>query len=167
VASIDTAGADLSRLTLRQALQYAISLEQDARDQYLALARSMKEYGESEAGEFFWRMAHLEEGHRVALETRRKAVVVAGEDDGSPSEGAPLHLHAWEGPLTDEAAMGLTLRAAIELSLAAEGRAHEFFVSALASIYDAEVHRLFLGLAEEELVHQAMLRKELEELVTL
>lgn len=157
-----TPGFDVSRMTLGEALAFAVALERDARDRYLTLARSMRDYGESMASEFFWRMAHLEEEHRVTLEKKWMSVV---------AEGAARHsmpaVHSVEGPLSDEVAMGLTLRAALELSLAAEERAHDFFVQAQGRLSDPEVKGLFAELAEEEVEHRALLRKELDGLAAL
>lgn len=152
---------DLTHMTLAEALAFAALIERDARDRYLTLARSMQEYGETEVGRFFRRMALLEEEHRVALEQRRAGSL------GALGPGGLTLAHALEGPLTDEVAMGLTLRGALELALAAEERAHQFFVAAQPFLDDEEIRRLFSELASEEVEHQALIRNELASLATL
>jgi rubrerythrin len=47
----------------------------------------------------------------------------------------------------------------MEVALAAETKAHEFFVRAIPHLLDPEVKRLFQELRDEEVLHQALVRE--------
>jgi rubrerythrin len=148
---------------LAGALDFAIVLEREARDRYLNLARVMQLNGFDDVGAFFTSMARMEEHHRVELEERRKR---ACGDAPTEFDVTGLRPHL-EGPHSEEEAQVLTLRQALELALAAEGRARAFFVEALATLTDPEVRTLFAELGAEEVEHEALVQARLDSLAVL
>ena len=58
----------------------------------------------------------------------------------------------------------MSARRAMEVALQREMEAHEYFDRALEHVQDPEVRRLFEQLREEEVEHQALVRRELSKL---
>jgi rubrerythrin len=157
-----------SQLTLVAALDLAIFIERDARDRYVTLARVMDAWGQSEAAAFFMHMARLEEEHRAVLESRRQAVwphaTPVPTEELDPRLKPPSIV---EGPSSEDEAMRLTLRTSLELAVRAEHCARSFFLSAVSVVSVPEVQKLFRELADEEVEHEELLRKELQQLAQL
>lgn len=154
-----------SQLTLVAALDLAIFIERDARDRYVTLARVMDAWGQPEAAAFFMRMARLEEEHRAQLEARRTAVWPVNEPVDAAMAGMSVAIV--EGPNSEDEAMRLTLRSALELAMRAEHCARSFFLSAVEVVTQPEVRTLFRELADEEIEHQEILEYELAQLAQL
>jgi rubrerythrin len=160
-----SSGAVDSQLTLVAALDLAIFIERDARDRYVTLARVVEAWGQPEAAAFFMHMARLEEDHRAQLETRRLSVWPNRTGvDVSLSGLAPAIV---EGPNSEDEAMRLTLRSALELAMRAEHCARSFFLSAVDIVTQPEVKALFQELAEDEIEHQAIITHQLGQLAQL
>jgi len=154
-----TRGIDFSRLTLEQALDLAILIEEEARDRYEEFADQLELHHTPEAARFFRVMAGNEEKHRAALAARRAEL--GGE---RPSGVTRAMLFDVEAPDYDEARAFMSARQALGAALRCEEKAHAFFVQALPGVRDADVQRLFEELSQEELEHQALVRRELERL---
>ena len=67
-----TQGLDPAQFSLRDALDVAILIEEEARDRYDELAEQLAVHHTPEAAAFFRRMARIEERHRNQLLERRQ-----------------------------------------------------------------------------------------------
>lgn len=154
-----TQGIDFARLSLQDALDLAVLIEEEARERYEEFADQMELHHTPEAARFFRFMARNEEKHRVELAARR------GERFGdAPSGVGRAMLFDVEAPDYDEARAFMTARDALHSALRSEEKAHAFFVEALPRIEDPDVRGLFEELREEELEHQALVQRELAKL---
>ena len=152
-----TRGIDFASLSLRDALDLAVLVEEEARDRYEELAEQMEVHHTPEVARFFRFMAGNEEKHRAALAARRTAE--CGD--------APVGVHRGmifdiEAPEYDEVRASMTVRAALATALRSEEKAHGFFVAALACVADPGVRALFEELCEEEVEHQRLVQREIE-----
>jgi rubrerythrin len=154
-----TSGIDFGTLSLRDALDLAILIEEEACERYEELADQMDTHHTPEAARFFRFMAENEEKHRRVLATRRC------ERFGDASTAVTrAMLFDVEAPDYDEARAFMSARAALETALRSEKKAHAFFVAALLHVEDPEVRALFDELRREEIEHQSLIRRQLAEL---
>jgi erythrin-vacuolar iron transport family protein len=147
---------DYASLDLRAALDLAILIEEDAQLRYEEFTRRVTDPG---ALAFFKEMAGNEAKHRQQLLARRDVLFRKGPRviDTSLVDGA-------EAPGPNEVEDAITVREAMEVALAAEIRAFEFYDQALPHLKDADVRAFFEELKGEEVEHQAMLRKKIAQL---
>jgi rubrerythrin len=150
---------DLSKLTLLEALDLAVLIEEEARDRYRELADQLAAHHTPEAAAFFLRMARIEELHRTALAERRRASFGT-----APSTVSRRQLFDVEAPDYDEARALMSLHQALRASLRSEVKAYEFFDGALPHLTDPAAAELFRELREEELEHQQLVKAELARL---
>jgi rubrerythrin len=150
---------DFAKLSLRDALDLAALVEEEARDRYVEFAFQMETHHTPDAAHFFRFMAANEEKHRVQLTLRREALFPR-----QPCTVSQLDLFEVEAPEYDEARAYMTARGALTTALRCEEKAWGFFKRALPAAKDVEVKKLFQELLEEELLHQALVKKELEKL---
>ena len=154
-----TRDIDFARLTLRDALDLAVLIEEEARERYEEFADQMELHHTPEAARFFRFMARNEEKHRVELAARRAEIFA-----DAPVKVSRAMLFDVEAPDYDEARAFMTARAALNAALRSEVKAHAFFVAALPSIGDPDVRSLFEELREEEVEHQGLVKQELAKL---
>jgi rubrerythrin len=150
------AGIDFERLTLRDALDLAVLIEEEARDRYWEFADQLAAHDTPEVADFFARMARIEDRHRGELLERRRTLF-----GNSPSSIERKHLFDVEAPGYDQARAFMGVRQALETVLAAEVKAHAFFSEALPRVKDPELRALFSELRDEEVHHQALVKAEL------
>lgn len=151
-----TKGIDFAALSLQDALDFAILVEEEARERYEEFADQMETHHTPEAASFFRFMAGNEERHRVELATRRRE-----RFGDAPSSVTRAMIFDVEAPDYDEARAFMTARAALGAALRAEEKAHAFFVAALPQLEDTDVRALFDALRREEIEHQELVRREL------
>ncbi len=149
-------GIDFATLSLQNALDLAVLIEEEARERYEELADQMEIHHTPEAAHFFRVMADNEEKHRSALAARRRE-----RFGDAPSTVTRAMLFDVEAPDYDEARAFMTVRAALQTALRSEAKAHAFFAAALPRLQDAEVRTLFDELRNEEIAHQDMVRRQL------
>lgn len=154
-----TRGIDFKTLSLCDALDLAVLIEEEARDRYAELADQLAKHDTPEAAGFFRKMSVIEEKHRVQLAERR-----AQAFGHAPVKVTREMLFDIEAPDYDEARAFMTHRQALEAALRSEQKAHGFFAAALPLVTDASVHTLFAELCDEELEHQDLVRAELKKL---
>ena len=154
-----TQGIDFSKLSLKDALDLAVLIEEEAQERYLELADQMEAHRTPEAAAFFRFMATNEEKHGFELRQRREARF--GDAPRTVSRTAIFDV---EAPEYDEARAFMTPRAALQVALRCEQKAHAFFVAALPGLQDGEVRTLFEELREEEVHHQQLVEKEMAKL---
>jgi len=152
-------GIDLAALSLKDALDLAILVEDEAMERYQEFAFQMEQHRTPEAAKFFRYMIENEAKHGRDLRARR-----ALDFRDEPSRITSAMIWDVEAPDYDAARAFMTPRRAMEAALASEIKAHAFFEGALASIQDPTVAALFLELRDEELQHQALVRAELAKL---
>ena len=154
-----TQGIDFANLSLRDALDLATLIEEEAHDRYLELAEQMRVYKTVGAEAFFRKMARVEERHRSQLAVRRAELFA---DERSTVTRAQLF--DVEAPEYDDVRYGMTPKSALNVALHCEEKAHAFFEAALPQVRDLEVKALFSELCAEEVEHQNWVRAELARL---
>ena len=150
---------DFSSLTLQDALDLAILVEEEAQERYLEFVDQMEQHRTPEAAEFFRKMAGNEAKHGEELRGRRQALF----GDAPPHVNRSM-LWDVEAPDYGEPQAFMSARQAMGVALRAETKAHEFFVKALPGITNEEVRHLFEELRDEEVLHQTLVREALKNL---
>jgi len=150
---------DFSKLTLQDALDLAILVEDEARERYEELADQMDAHRTPEAAAFFRFMVTNEAKHGEQLLERRRALF-----GDAPANVSRDMLWDVEAPDYDQARAFMSARSAMMVALASETKAHDYFVAALEHVTDSEVRSLFQELRDDEKVHEDLVRKELAKL---
>jgi rubrerythrin len=150
---------DFSRLSLRDAFDLAILIEQEAQERYEEFAHQMDIHHTPEAAEFFRRMAQNEARHGAQLLKQRTT-----RFGDTPRVVTRAMLWDVEAPDYDQARMSMTARQAMQAALRSEEKAHAFFIAALPQVDALEVRALFSELRDEEAMHRALVADELEKL---
>jgi rubrerythrin len=150
---------DFARLCLQDALDLAILIEEEAQERYLEFVDQMERHRTPEAARFFAAMAQNEKRHGEELTARRRSLF-----GDRPAQVKRAALWDVEAPDYDQPRAFMSARQAMEVALASETKAHEFFLRALPHVADAEVHRLFEELRDEEVLHQSLVREALRAL---
>jgi erythrin-vacuolar iron transport family protein len=156
---MSTRGIDFASLSLKDALDLAILVEEEAKERYEEFAAQMDQHRTPEAATFFRYMAVNEAKHGSELSARR---VQRFAD--APRNVDRAMLFDIEAPDYDEARAFMTPRQAMQAALSSEVKAHAFFVAALPAIQDAEVKALFEELRDEEIEHQDLVKAEIAKL---
>lgn len=156
---MSVSGIDFSKLSLRDALDLAILIEDEAQERYDEFASQMDIHHTPDAAKFFRFMSQNEAKHGAQLSERRKKMF---RDE--PRSVTRAMLWDVEAPDYDKTRAHMTPRQAMLAALDAEQKAHAFFVSALPQVKDAAVKALFEELREEEVEHQDLVKKELDKL---
>jgi rubrerythrin len=151
-----TTTLDYTTLSLKDALDLAVLIEEEARDRYTEFAQQLEQAHTPAAAEFFSKMVRNEERHRVQLLERRKSAF-----GDAPVTVKREMIWDVEAPEYDEARAFMTHRQALEAAMRSEVKAHDFFVAVEKQVMDRGVQALFHELAHEELEHQAMVKAEL------
>jgi rubrerythrin len=147
---------DFTRLDLRDALDLAILIEEEAKERYVAFAKIVGGRYAGDASEVFRRMAVNEEKHGTQLAELRESLF-----PGEPRRMTRDQVDEVEAPAMNQARLTLTSRRAMEIAIESETKAHDFFSRACRAAVDPKVRRLFMDLREEEREHEQMLRKRL------
>jgi len=150
---------DPRHLSVQDALDIAILMEEEAQERYEEFARLVGGRYPGDASDMFRMMAANEAKHGRLLAERRRRL--AGE---APSRITRDMIFEVEAPDRGQPRVFMSARQAMEVALSSEEKAHLFFCEALLRITDPDVRALFQELAEEELQHQAMVRARLSTL---
>ena len=148
------AAIDFGALTLQDALDLAILVEEEAEERYLEFVDQMEKHHTRDAAQFFAAMAGNERRHGEELRARRRALF-----GNAPIRMKRSMLWDVEAPDYDQPRAFMSARQAMSVALASETKAHEFFVRAIPHLADPEVKRLFQELRDEEVLHQALVRE--------
>lgn len=154
-----TRGIDFATLSLMDALDLAILIEEEAEERYLDLAAQMEQHRTPDAARFFRFMASNEAKHGLELSARR-----AERFSDAPRVVSRSMIFDIEAPDYDTARAFMSPRKAMEAALASEVKAYDFFVAALPALKDADVRSLFEELRNEEVEHQELVTLELGKL---
>ena len=147
---------DFAALSLQDALDLAILVEEEAHERYLEFVDQMEQHHTPEAAAFFRAMAGNEAKHGEELRARRESLF-----GDAPRRVERSMLWDVEAPEYDEPRAFMSARQAMGVALRAEIKAYEFFVKALPHVSDPEVRALFEELRDEEVVHQTLVREAL------
>ena len=153
------ATVDFAALSLQDALDLAILVEEEAQERYLEFVDQMQQHHTPEAARFFAAMAKNEQKHGEELRARRRALF-----GDTPPRVTRAMLWDVEAPDYDQPRALMSARQAMEVALVSETKAHEFFVSALPHVGDPDVTRLFQELRDEEILHQTLVREAMRAL---
>jgi rubrerythrin len=145
---------DFATLSLQDALDLAILVEEEAQERYVELVDQMEMHHTKGAATFFAAMARNEQKHGDELRARRRALF-----GDAPRRVTRQQLWDVEAPGYDEVRIYMSARQAMETALHSEVKAHDFFVQAIPHIQDPEVKKLFQELRDEEVLHQALVRE--------
>lgn len=150
---------DLENLALKDALDLATLIEEEARDRYEELAEQMHLHHTRGPEAFFLKMVRVEDKHRQELRARRTQLF-----GDAPCRVTRAMIFDVEAPDYDEVRQGMSPRDALMVAMRAEQKAHDFFVAALPRIKNPDVSALFSELRDEEIEHQAWVKAELDRL---
>jgi rubrerythrin len=151
---------DLSKLSLMDALDLAILIEEEALQRYKMFASQIRGAGSGyDAGSFFASMAENEAKHGTELLTRRMALF-----GKIPMNLKLVDLYDVEAPEIGAPRRGMSTVQAFEIGIAAEKKAYDFYDMAIPGISDPEVRTLFTELRDEESEHIEMLREAMAKL---
>jgi rubrerythrin len=150
---------DFAHLDLRDALDLAILIEEEARDRYEEFAVQMEVHHTADAASFYRLMAQYETRHGADLAERRKKLF-----GDAPCRMSRSMLWDVEAPDYDKVRAFMSPRKALEVALESEVKAHAYFTAAIPSIADADVKALFVELQGDELRHKALVQAEIEKL---
>ena len=148
---------DFSSLSIIDALDLAILVEEEAEERYRELADNLEFHNTKEAAQFFRFMVTCEAKHGQELSAKRKELF--GDQPASVDRSM---LWDVEAPAFEVAKTFMTVQEALEVALAAETKAFEFFDGALPEVEDPEVRELFTELRQEEVEHMQMVRDQMK-----
>jgi rubrerythrin len=151
---------DFRTLSLKDALDLAISIEDEAKERYDGFVEQVgtARY-DGDAADMFKLMAGYEAKHRDELVSRRHALF-----GDAPRTVTAALLDDVEAPDRGKPRPFMSGRQAMEVALSSEEKARDFFEGALALAGDARVRDLFLVLRDEEEQHIRLVRSRLERL---
>lgn len=150
---------DFARLDLRDALDLAILIEEEAKERYDEFQRIVGGRYRGDASDVFRTMAGYEAKHGAQLSERRKKLF--GE---APARVTRAMIDDVEAPDRGKPRVFMSARQALEVALASEEKAHDFFDEALRHVKDPEVTKLFTELRGEEIEHKRLLEARLGDL---
>lgn len=150
---------DLTRLDLKDALDLAILIEDEARERYEEFAEQMEVHHTTDAAGFYRFMAQNEAKHGEEIAVRRKELF-----GDAPSRMSRSMLWDVEAPDYDQARAFMSPRQALEVALESEIKAHAYFTAAIPSITDPDVKALFIELQGDEVHHKELVQAELDKL---
>ena len=150
---------DFANLSIKDALDLAILVEEEAEERYRELAENLEFHNTKDAARFFRFMMTCEAKHGEELSAKRKELF----DDQPLSVDRSL-LWDVEAPGYETAKSFMTLQEALDVALAAETKAFEFFDGALPEVEDPEVRELFTELRQEEVEHMQMVREQMKKI---
>jgi rubrerythrin len=150
---------DFSILSIKDALDLAILVEEEAEERYRELADNLEFHNTKEAATFFRFMVTCEAKHGEELSAKRQEMFA-----DQPVGVDRSMLWDVEAPGYEVAKSFMTIQEALDVALAAETKAFEFFDGALPEVEDPEVRELFTELRQEEVEHMQMVRDQMKKI---
>jgi rubrerythrin len=152
-------GDAFGSLSLMDALDLAVLMEEEARERYQEFTRVVGGRYAGDAADMFRLMASYEEKHGNQLATRRRQLF-----GDAPRRLDRDAIFQAEAPDPTAPRVFMSARQAMEVALASEVKAYEFFDGALKHISDRDVRALFEELRGEEAKHQELVKERLAKL---
>jgi rubrerythrin len=149
---------DFAKLSLKDALDLAVLVEEEAEERYREFVHQMETHHNPGAARFFRFMAVNEAKHGQELAQRRERLF-----GDAPREVERSMLFDVEAPEFYRTRAFMSVQESLELALDAETKAYEFFDRALPQITDPDVKELFEELRQEEIEHQDLVKKVMDE----
>jgi rubrerythrin len=153
----ERARVDFAKLTLRDALDLAILVEEEAQERYQKLSTMVGGRYAGDAGDVFRFMAENEERHAAELQARRNEMFKKAKRALSRDA-----LDDVEAPDFTKVNVFMSARDAMEVAIEDEVKAYEFYDQALPHVKDPGVRELFRELRDEEKRHETLLRKKMK-----
>ncbi len=150
---------DFRTLSLQDALDLALSIEEEAKERYEQFTKVVGGRYEGDAADMFRQMAGYETKHRDDLAKRRRELF-----GDAPRRITPDAIDDIEAPDRGAPRVFMSARQALEVALASEQKAYDFFDGALQHVSDVKVRALFEELREEEKRHAKLVGQWLEKL---
>jgi rubrerythrin len=145
---------DFGSLSLKNALDLAILVEEEAEERYREFVHQMESHNSPGVARFFRFMAVNEAKHGQDLAERRQRLF-----GDQPREVERSMIFDVEAPEFYRTRAFMSVEEALDLAKDAENKAYEFFDKALPQIEDSDVRELFKELREEEVEHLALVDK--------
>ncbi len=145
---------DFSTLNLRDTLDLAIAIEEEAKERYDEFAEQLDAHDTPEVAKFFRCMSVNEVKHAEVLAAQRAELF-----GNEPTTADTSVIYDIEAPDYDGARAFMSIQAALELALNSEIKAYEFYHGALPSVTDDSIKELFARLRDEEVRHQEMIKE--------
>ena len=145
---------DFTALSLRDTLDLAIAVEEEAKERYDNFAAQMEAHHTPDAAKFFTFMAANEIKHAERLSAQRTKLFGT-----EPSTADTSALYDIEAPEFDAARAFMSVQAAFDVAMESEVKAFEFYDGALPLVDDAKVKELFIELRDQEKRHQEMIEE--------
>jgi rubrerythrin len=150
---------DLKKLTLKDALDLAILIEEAAANRYLWLSKHVGGRYEGDAADVFKDMVKNEAKHMKQLKDKRKKLFKGQKRVVNRDTIPEVEALDFSTPR-----FNMSARQAYEAALAGEENAFDYFTAAAKVVKDPKVKKLFLELREEEKEHKAFIKKKLAKL---
>jgi rubrerythrin len=125
-------------LSLRDTLDLAIAIEEEAKERYDEFAEQLEAHRTEEVAKFFRFMSDNEIKHAEVLAAQRAELF-----GNEPSTADTSLIIEIEAPDYDGARAFMSINEALEVALNAEIKAYEFYHGALPSVDDADIKKLF------------------------
>jgi rubrerythrin len=148
---------DFARLDLKDALDLAILMEDEAKARYEEFTRLVGGRYPGDAADVFKLMASYEAKHGDQLRARRRSLF-----QDAPSRMNMDMLDDAEAPDRGTPRVFMSPRDAVEVAMASEQKAWDFFDAALREVKDGGVRALFEELRAEEADHKKLLAAKLK-----
>lgn len=145
---------DFSSLSLRDALDLAVFIEEEAKERYDDFAAQMDAHHTPDAAKFFRHMAANELKHAERISAKRNERF--GDEPITASRSVIFDV---EAPEFDQARAFMSPHQALEVALESETKAREYYEGALKTVEDTDLRDLFTWLRDEEIDHQRMVRE--------
>jgi len=145
---------DFSSLSLRDTLDLAIAVEEEAKERYDNFAAQMEAHHTPDAAKFFIFMAANEIKHAERLSAQREKLFGT-----EPSTADTSALYDIEAPEFDAARAFMSVQAALDVAMESEVKAYEFYEGALPLVEDPQIKELFVELRDQEKRHQEMIEE--------
>src|SRR4030067_601854 len=129
---------DFKALTLMDAYDIAILIEQEACERYREFASLIGARYEGDAGDFFSEMAGFEALHAKSLSERRQKLF--GDKEKKVTAAMIWNV---EAPEENRPRTYMSVRQAYAVALESEQKAYDFFNQALSQVTDEETRVLF------------------------
>jgi rubrerythrin len=147
---------DFSNLTLQDALDLAILVEEEAKERYLEFSEQIGTSKSGDAGAFFIQMAENEAKHGQELSQQRNKLF--GSEKSTVTKKMVDEYRGVEAPEYEQVRSFMSQRHALEVALESEVKAYNFFDKALSQITNQDIRKLFEELKNEEIHHQNLIK---------
>lgn len=148
---------DFATLTLQDALDLAILIEQEAEERYGQLSHLVGGRYAGDASDVFKAMAVNESKHGKQLADRRRSLF-----GDAPSHVDREMIWEVEAPDFGKPRVFMSAHQAMAVALDSETKAHDYFAHALPGLKNREVHALFEELRDEESQHQQFIEQQMK-----